>query len=196
MVKKITKYEIISLFLNDYGKSYYLRELALILKKPHQTIKPYVEELVKAGILIKNKRKNITEYSLNNKNKKTDEYLFISEKEKLIEKLQEETILNILYEKLSINFEDNGFIIFGSASEQVKKDSDIDLLVVGKKDISKTIKEFQEVYNKKIHKIQITKLTDLSPSLIIEVYKKHLIFNNTEKILEFFRSLYEKNKLV
>ena len=196
MVKKITKYKIVELFLNDYSKSYYLRELALILNKPHQTIKPYVEGLVKAGILIKNKRRNISEYSLNNKNKKINEYLFISEKEKLIEKLEEETLLNLLYERLSIYFQKNSFIIFGSASIKVKKDSDIDLLVVGKEDISKTIKDFQEVYNKKIHKIQIVKLDELNPSLIIEIYKKHLILNNTEKILEFFRGLYEKNKLV
>ena len=59
MVKKITKSEIIGLYLNDYSKRFYLRELASLLKKPHQTIKPYVENLVKDKILIKDIRKNI-----------------------------------------------------------------------------------------------------------------------------------------
>ncbi len=196
MVKKVTKYKIIMLYLNDYNRSYYLRELASILQKPHQTIKPYVEGLVKEGILKKNKRKNIVEYSINNKNEKTQEYLIISEKEKLMNRLLEETILNLLYEKLSNYFNENTFIIFGSASEQIKKGSDIDLLLIGKKNISRELKDFEEVYNKKIHKIQITSMDKLTPSLIIEIYKKHLIFNNTEKVLRFFRGLYEENKLV
>lgn len=196
MVKKVTKYKIIALYLNDYSKTYYLRELASILQKPHQTIKPYAEELVKEGILIKNKRKNITDYNLNLQSKKTDEYLIIAEKERLMNKLQEETVLNLLYEKLSDYFNENTFIIFGSASEQIKKGSDIDLLVIGKKDISKELKDFEEVYNKKIHKVQVTDSKKLNLTLSIEIYKKHLIFNNTEEVLKFFRSLHEKNKLV
>ena len=42
MVKKVTKNKIIGLFLNNYDKRFYLRELASELKKPHQTIKPYI----------------------------------------------------------------------------------------------------------------------------------------------------------
>ena len=70
MVKKLTKFNIIEQYLNNYDKRYYLRELAYLLKKPHQTIKPYIEELVKEEILIKNHRKNIVEYNLNFKNNK------------------------------------------------------------------------------------------------------------------------------
>ena len=83
MVKKITKIKLVEKYLNDYGRRYYLRELADLLKKPHQSIKPYVDELVKEGILIKNKRKNVVEYYLNFKDKRTFDYLIIAEKEKL-----------------------------------------------------------------------------------------------------------------
>ena len=147
MVKKITKARIIGLYLNDYSKRYYLREMESLLNKPHQTIKPYAEELVKEGILVKEVRKKIIEFRLNFKNQKIHDYLIISEKERLMEKLQEETLLNLLYEKLSKYFQDSTFIIFGSASEQIRKGSDIDLLVIGGKNINSEVKNFEEVYN-------------------------------------------------
>lgn len=121
MVKKITKAAIISLYINEYGSRYYLRELASLLRKPHQTIKPYVECLVKEGILIKNERKNITEYRLNFKDKKVYDYLIIAEKEKLMERLKEDMLLGGLFEKLAVFFEKNSFIIFGSAADKIQK---------------------------------------------------------------------------
>lgn len=196
MVKKITKYQVIALYLDDYSKRYYLRELASLLKKPHQTIKPYVEALAKEKILIKIRRKNITEFSLNLKHKKTYDYIIIAEKEKTLEKLKQDTIIDILFEKLSEYFQKDTFVIFGSAVNSLQKGSDIDLLVIGKQDITKSLEEFETIYNKKIHKIQTPKLENLTPTILKELYKKHLILNNTELIIRFFGDLYEKNKLV
>lgn len=192
MVKKITEYKIIALYLNDYNKKYYLREMAEMLKKPHQTIKPYVEELSKKGVLTKIKRKNIIEYGLNIK--KAYNHLIIAEKERLIERLQD-TIFNILFEKLFPFFGKNTFMVFGSAVDNLKKGSDIDLLIIGKNNI-RDVEDFQETYNKKIHKIQVDNIEKLTPALIREIYKKHTIFNNTEQIVKFFGEQYEKNKLV
>jgi len=196
MVRKITKYKIIELFLNDYSKKFYLREIAHLMEFAHQTIKPYVEELVKEQILIKNQRKNITEYGLNFQSQKIWDYLVIAEKEKLMKRLDSESLLKILFEKLSNSFINNTFLVFGSSAEKIKKGSDIDFLIVGKSDLNKTLSEFEEIYNKKIHKIQVNSLNNLSPTLTKEIYKKHLILNNTEQIINFFRELYEKNKLV
>ncbi len=196
MVKKVTKVKIIVQFVSNYDKKYYLRELASLLKKPHQTIKPYIEELVKEGILIKNQRKNIVEYDLNFKSKQIYDYLVIAEKERLMERLNEDTLLKVLFEKLSCFFANNTFLIFGSSVEKIQKRSDIDLLVIGKSNINKTIDEFKEVYNKKIHKVQVNSLNKLNDTLIKEIYKKYFIFNNTEQIVRFFGDLYEKNKLV
>ena len=196
MVKKITKVKIIAQYASDYSKKYYLRELGSLLKKPHQTIKPYVEELVKEGSLTKNKRKNIVEYSLNFKSKQIFDYIVIAEKERLIEKLKEEPVLKVLYEKLSLHFSDSTFVIFGSSVNKIERGSDIDLLIVGKTNISKIINEFQEIYNKKVHKVQIKDLEKLTPALTKEIYKKHLIFNNTEQIVRFFGEQHEQNKLV
>lgn len=196
MVKKITNIKILIQYLDNYNKKYYLRELASLLKKPHQTIKPYTEALVKEGILIKTERKNITEYSLNFKDRKIYDYLIIAEKEKLIERLKEDTLLKVLFEKLSGFFRKNTFIIFGSSVDKILNGSDIDLLVIGKQAITKDIEDFEKIYNKKIHKIQITNIEKLNLTLTKEIYKKHLILNNTEHIIRFFGGLYEQNKLV
>ena len=196
MVRKITNTEIICLYLADYSKRYYLREMAILLKKPHQTIKPYINLLVKENILLKNERMNITEYNLNFNNKRIYDYLTIAEKEKLNKRLEEDSILRILFEKLSSFFRNSTFIIFGSTVNKIQPNSDIDLVIIGKQNINKVINDFEEIYNKKIHKVQINKLDNLTITLIKEIYKKHLILNNTEEVIRFFGELYEKNKLV
>ena len=196
MVKKITKTKIIWVFTNDYGKTYYLRELANLISKPHQTIKPYVEELVKEKILFKNIRKNITEYGLNFNNKQVYDYLVIAEKEKLNERIEKDLLLRVLFEKVASFFSKATFVIFGSSAEKTQKESDVDLLVLGDLRVKEMINEFEETYNKKIHLIQVKDLSELNKTLIKEIYKKHLIFNNTEKLVRFFGGLHEKNKLV
>ena len=45
--------DLLTLYFINPDKKYYLRELASLLKKPHQTIKPYMEQLVKENILTK-----------------------------------------------------------------------------------------------------------------------------------------------
>lgn len=196
MVKKVTAPKIVEQFINNYNKKYYLREFADLLKKSHQTIKPYVEQLVKENILIKNQRKNLVEYELNFKNKQIYNYLVISEKEKLTERLNKNPLLKILFEKLSSFFMQNTFVLFGSFAENSEKKLDIDLLIIGKTNLNKALSEIEEIYNKKIHKIQIDNLNKLDMVLVKEIYKKHLIFNNTEQIIRFFGDLYEKNNLV
>ena len=196
MVRKVTNTEIIGLFLTDYSKRYYLREMSVLLKKPHQTIKPHLDALVKENILLKNERKNITEYSLNFNNKRIYDYLTIAEKDKFFKRINEDTLIKILSEKFAVFFRSNTFIIFGSAVNKIQPGSDIDLLVIGKQNITKYIDDFEKIYNKKIHKIQINKLNNLTLTLAKEIYKKHLILNNTEEVIRFFGELYEKNKLV
>ena len=196
MVNKITKIEIVSLYLNDYGRKYYLGEMADLLGKPHQTIKPYAEELVQEGVLLRNKRKNIIDYGLNFSNSKVYDYLVIAEKYKKIKALDKERLLLILYGKIDKYTLDSLFVVFGSSVDGLKKGSDIDLLVVGKEKISEEIKEFEEIYNKKIHKVQVLSLKELGLTLTKEIYKKHIILNDTEKVIRYFGELYGQNKLV
>ncbi|MBM3199918.1 hypothetical protein FJZ53_03185 [Candidatus Woesearchaeota archaeon] len=196
MVKKITSFKMIQMYTSDYGARYYLREMADRLGKPHQTIRPYADMLAEEGILKESQRKNLTEFTLNLKDKRAYDYLVIAEKESLLERLRKDTYLKVLFEKLSPSFERATFVIFGSAADKIKEGSDIDLLVIGACSITRIIEDFESVYNKKIHKIQAASLSKLSLTFIKEVYKKHLILNNTEQVVRFFGELYEQNKLV
>ncbi len=195
MVKKVTYPKIIGLFLEDYSRRAYLRELADELKKPHQTIKPYIKELVRKNILSEKKHGKFLEYSLNFKNRLIYDYLTIAEKEKTQQFIEDNPLAGILYEKLSSFFKDSTFIIFGSSVKGIKKGSDLDLFVVGK-NIKEEIKEFEDIYSKKIHLIHAKTLKEVSLTFIKEIYKKHIILNNTEAVLRFIGGLYESNKLV
>lgn len=185
MAIKITKWKILELYLNNYNQKYYLRELAALLKKPHQSLTPHLNELVKENILIKEKRKAITEFSLNRKNPQLINYLVMAEKERLIEKLKD-PLFKILYEKLYPSFTQNTFIIFGSSTKSLREAGDIDLLSIGKFNIKKIIRDFQEIYNKKIHLIQTKSIKEIGNPLLKEVIKKHLILNNTEYVINYF----------
>jgi predicted nucleotidyltransferase len=194
MVKKITESEIVGLYCNGYGGTYYLREIATLLGKPHQTVKPYLESLVQKKILETHKRKNIVDYRLKRSNPKSFDMIVIAEKEKMMHKLEADSLLDALYEKVASYFKKNTFIIFGSAVDNAKKASDIDILIIGKK--PPTLKEFEEVYNKKVHLVCVTSLSKLNTALSLEIYHKHIIYNNTEFVVNHFRELHEKNKLV
>jgi predicted nucleotidyltransferase len=194
MVKKITESQIIGLYCHDYDKQYYLREISRLLGKSHQTVKPHLESLVKKKILLRNTRVNVIDFRLNWSNNRSFDMVIIAEKEGLMRKMEEAPLLGMLYDKISPYFKKSTFIIFGSAVDNVKSASDIDLLIVGKE--PSIIKEFEEVYNKKVHVVSITMLSKLRTILAREIYHKHLICNNTELVVNYFRDLHEKNKLV
>lgn len=196
MVKNITKISILELYLSDYSRKCYLGEIASLLKKPHQTVKPYAEGLVKDNILIKTERKNLVEYGLNFRDGRIYDFLVIAEKEKTMRTIRDDMLIKTLFERLSPYFSQAKFIIFGSAAISPAKASDIDLLVMGSADVKKTLEDFEGIYGKKVHRIQVKDIKSLSEEMIIEIYKKHLILNNTEEIIRFFGGLYGKNRLV
>lgn len=195
MVKKITNREIIKLYLNDYSRRMYLREIAEALKKPHQSIKPYVENLRKKNVLVEIKRKNLTEYKLNWRNHLLPNYIIMAEAEKTLSFIDEHSIIRILMDKIQHYFTYGTFIIFGSSAKNPKKSNDIDLLLIGEIQKMPEIKEFASIYSKKIHLIRVNKISDLSNALLIEIYKNHIILNNTEKTVRFFVEQYRKNRL-
>ena len=196
MVNKITESKIIQLYLEDYSKKYYLGEFAKILNKPHQTIKPYVESLIKKNLFTMAERGRITEFGLNFQNYLIYDYLVIAEKEKLIQRLNEDSLLDILFEDLSAHMGKNTFIIFGSSAIKLRKGSDIDILVIGSKMPEKTIENFTNIYNKEVHIHRIKSLKEATKLFIKEVYRKHLILNNTESIVRYFGGIHEQNWLV
>ena len=197
MKSKVTKYDILKLYRNNYNRRIYLREMARELKKPHQTIKPYLSQLITENVLIKHKRGKIDEYILDIKNEVVPEYLAIAEKEVLIHSLKNASLLRLIFENLAEYFnKDNTFIIFGSFIDKKEKAEDIDLLHIGNEKVKNKIKEISNTYNLNIHLINIEKIKDISNSLLLEIYKKHIILNNSDSCIRRLRNKYGKDILV
>lgn len=191
----VNKYTYLSLFATQPEKQFSLQEFEDHFKKPHQTIKRYLDEFVKQRVLIEDRRKKFLFYSLNLKNSLTFDSLSICEKLRMQERLKEDILLDAFYYELSTYLGKSTFIIFGSASNS-KKYNDIDLLFSGTnvemKKIRETIKSFEQTYGKEIH-FHESKIRNLSEVFRQELIRKHIILNNHDSAIS---ELFQKNKLV
>jgi predicted nucleotidyltransferase len=193
MVRKITKWYVLLPYLNDYGKHLLLSDFEKELKKPHQTIKKYIQLLIKERILEEESKDKHTTYKLNLENALTFEHLSIAEKVKLTEFMNKSALLRRMYEILSEFFSGNSFLIFGSFARNLKG-RDIDLLIIGKTNntLEKKLKEFRDTYGIEIHKIEIENLNDLDKTTKIEIMNKHIILSNSDIFIRFFSEMYGK----
>ncbi|MGM5485232.1 MAG: hypothetical protein ACQEP1_05165 [Nanobdellota archaeon] len=176
-------YTYLEIFLPDLSRQVGLNEFEKYFGKPHQTLKNRLNPFVKNNVLNQEKRGKFLFYRLNLKNPLTWEFLSLCEKERLINFLDENTLFQRLYKKLSYFFDDSEFMIFGSSVFN-EDFSDIDLLAFtdnGK--IKKTVEEFAQTYSTKIHFLKAKK-KDLSDAFVQELRDKHLIINSHDSFLE------------
>lgn len=172
----VNYYTYLGLFLEDISKSVSLSEFARHFKKPHQTIKTHLKNLVDEKILIMDKRERFLFYRLNTDNPLTYEYIIMCEKERMIIFLKNE-LFNRLY--LALVPFNSPMLVFGSAVVDSKY-GDIDLLVLSKNDaIRNVVKRFSLTYSVKIH-LLLTSEKDLTRTFIKELQKKHIILNGHE----------------
>jgi len=172
-------------FLEDINKAISLSEFERYFKKPHQTIRIHLQNLVDAKILIEDKRERFIFYKINLNNPLTYEYISICEKQRLFDFLEKE-IFNRLYLEMSNYFNHAKILLFGSVVNN-KDYADIDMLIIAdNKEISKTLKKFELTYFVKIHSV-ITSEKNLTRTFVKELQKKHIIFNSHEY---FVRKLY------
>src|SRR3989344_2743873 len=180
MVESINniKLEIIGLFRSSYFNQFHIRKMA--------------EEIGKSKV-----------YSLNLENNQVREFLSLSEKKETLKLLNKEFLIKKLYDEfISLNL-DGCFILFGSyASLTHTKESDIDLLYIGKLDEreKKSIKEFGKIYNKEIHLTnmnlrQFKEQLFKQGALIKEIIKNHIIlYNHDIFINELWRHYNERKE--
>lgn len=183
MVKNITVLFVLEPFLEEPNEAKHLAEISRELNQPHPTLRIYLNELEKKGILKKTIKGRQTNYKLNFSNSVLIDYLVIVEKNKLIEKIENNLILKEIHNFIQKKYFDNNPIIFGSTVNENKKNNDIDILITGKIEKKEFI-NLSNKLNKKIHIIN-TELKDVSKALKEEIIKKHIIINNTEKVLRW-----------
>lgn len=185
----VSFYTYLGVYLDDLNKSVSLGEFENQLKKPHQTIKQHLTNLVKEKVLIESKRGRFLFYTLNKSNLSLVEYLSVCEKERLFDFLKDPLFFR-LYNQVSPHLNTNPVLIFGSAVGS-KKYNDVDILVISKdKKILSALKDFEKTYSVKLHIVQ-TGEKSLTESFIRELKKRHIIFSSHT----YFLRLMHKNEL-
>lgn len=186
MVENINniKLDIIGLYRNNYLNQFHIREMAKLIGKSHVSLLPHLRKFEKDKILLAKNIGRSRVYSLNMENNQAREFLSLSEKKKTIEFLNKEFFIKKVYnEFISLQ---GCLILFGSyASEIHTRKGDVDLFYIGniKDNEKKNIREFGNLYGKKIHLIamsskQFKEQLSKQNSLLKEMIKNHIILHN------------------
>jgi len=161
----------------------HLSDISRKLNKHHTVVRLYLNLFEKQGILDKKIIGRLTMYKLKISPILID-YMCLAEKEKLVYKCQKDLVLKeimgFLHNYLN---ENNKALIFGSATINVRKAEDIDVLITGEVDLEERIKELEKRLNIKFHILQVKNLESVSDTLKKEIVAKHLIVQGAEEIL-------------
>ena len=182
MVRKITILSVLEPLLKKPKEAIHLAELSKAVGEPHPTLRQRLNFLEQKGVLRKGIKGRLTIYSLNIGNRNIIDYLVIAEKNRILERCDQEPMLKELVGFLrTLLNENNKALIFGSAAESLKNANDVDILITGKFD-GQNLEKFAERFNLKTHLINVKALSNVSEALRMEIVKKHLIINGSEEI--------------
>jgi DNA-binding transcriptional ArsR family regulator len=177
-------------FTNKYSGKLSATELARENKLPQQTVSRHMNNLAKNNLIeYETKGKNKLFY-FNLKKQTTKIILKIIENKKALRFQIKLKKISIIIDELTTVCE--SLIIFGSyASMSFNKDSDMDIIVLGKynKEEINKIKQRQsiKVNEHYISYSEFSNLLNKRNTLSIEILKNHIIFGNVSKISEIFR---------
>jgi predicted nucleotidyltransferase len=160
-MEKINYEKVLGVFFDNPTKRFYVREIARITELNPNTILNICSILEKDGLLKREKKKHIVEF-----------YAIADEKFKRLKRINNFSIVSKsgLIEFLNSIFSPEAVSLIGSYSRgEDIKDSDIDIVVISKKDYSAmNLKKFEKVLNRKIHVI-VTYYNKLSDEFYINL---------------------------
>ena len=188
MVKKMTKWLYLHPFLY-VDESMHLLDISRRLNQNHATVRKYLNQFQKEGLLKKQTKGTLTLYSINYDFPLLIDYLSIVEKEVLIHKANQHKILRELIRDLH-SISKKNLIIFGSVVENYINAKDIDILGTEELDFG----EIEKKFGKKVHYIKVDSLEKVKVALKEEVRKKHLIINCVEQVVKWINSDNVTNK--
>ena len=185
MVEKMTIWSYLEPFI--YTDEYlHLADVSKKVGKPHSTVRKHLNFFEEMGVLKKTVKGRLTMYKTDKSSPKLVDSLSSAEKDKMRRKREEDILLNEVVDFFQkIISLDSSAVIFGSATENVKKANDIDLLVIGGNISKKEIMVFEKKFGIEIHLIKLKSFEDVRESLKIEIGKKHLIVQGTEAIVRW-----------
>src|SRR3989344_7755697 len=153
MIQKVNKLgevhlKILSLYTKGYNKNYYIRKIKKMQKISTRTALLTLEDLEKRTLLTSTRRGKIKTYQIK-PDITTREYFVMAETYKKINFFQKHLTIKTIIEKIENQIKGMA-LIFGSYAKGLeKKDSDLDIFVVGDCNNEK-IKEISDIYGIKI----------------------------------------------
>jgi predicted nucleotidyltransferase len=158
---------ILDVFLDDPTDKFYIREIARMTGLNPNTVLNITEVLLKENLIKKEKKKHVVELRAN-----------VNEKFKRLKSISNFSRVSIcgIIEFLNKEFSSESISIIGSYSRgEDVKNSDIDLVVISKKDYSNVdLKKFEKILNKKIHLI-VTYYNKMSDEFYINLINGHIL---------------------
>ena len=183
--------EILALYLSDYNKQFYLREISKLAKIPLKTTQTLIANLERDKLLkstVKGKNKY---FRLNLDNIKTKFYLLQSELNRTLIFVENYPLFKNFIGKIKINAP---MVVFGSfAKFKADKESDLDLLIISKLKVNLPL----HLLAYKIHEIYLDensfkKSLEKKQALIMEIKDNHIILNNHSFFVNVTWSYHEK----
>jgi len=162
MLQKYNKYKVLKIFFEDpkpEGIGFQLREISRKIKLAPVSVKNYLEELEKEGMIKKSKHR-IHKFPVYYANRENEKFLFYKKIDNIIT-LEESGLIDYLDDECT----PDTIILFGSAARgEDLKNSDIDLfLQCEERDLN--LKTFEKKINRKINPFFSENFNKLSKEL-------------------------------
>ena len=178
--------QVLLLFTNGFNREYYIREVQKLLKISPRTSQLILNDLENKGILESKTKGKIKAYTIK-RNSLSQRYIIFSEQYKAIAFLEKKLIIKEIIEKINPFIEGIG-IIFGSYAKDIaKKDSDLDIFVIGKynkEKIKKVSKTYGIEISIKCYPLKTFEKNLANDILLKEILKNHIIFLNAEQFIK------------
>lgn len=177
--------QILSLF-TEFGREYYIREVQKLLGISPRTAQLILDELETRGILESKMRGKIKMYGIK-RNDIAKNYLVFAEQYKKMTFLAKKPIINEIISKITPFISGIGLIFGSYVKGTEKKDSDLDILIVGSCNMYE-IKKVSELYgieiSVKVYPMNMFEKNMRIDVLIKEAIKNHVIFINAEYFVD------------
>ena len=174
------------LFTNGFNREYYIREVQKLLKISPRTSQLILNDLENKCILESKTKGKIKDYTIK-RNSLSQRYIIFSEQYKAIAFLEKKLIIKEIIEKINPFIEGIG-IIFGSYAKDIaKKDSDLDIFVIGKynkEKIKKVSKTYGIEISIKCYPLKTFEKNLANDILLKEILKNHIIFLNAGQFIK------------
>ena len=178
--------QVLLLFTNGFNREYYIREVQKLLKISPRTSQLILNDLENKCILESKTKGKIKDYTIK-RNSLSQRYIIFSEQYKAIAFLEKKLIIKEIIEKINPFIEGIG-IVFGSyAKDTAKKDSDLDIFVIGKynkEKIKKVSKTYGIEINIKCYPLKTFEKNLADDILLKEILKNHIIFLNAGQFIK------------